>query len=91
MALLFWNAIQEAKEKGFERFEMGRSDKDNLGLISFKEHWGALGTDVSYWKYASRPGMTTDSREKSVLRHLVPVTPDCILRAVGSLLYRHVG
>jgi CelD/BcsL family acetyltransferase involved in cellulose biosynthesis len=91
MALLFWNAIQEAKERGFEHFEMGRSDKDNLGLISFKEHWGAVGTDVSYWKYARRPGITTDSWKKSALRHLVPVTPDSILRAVGRLLYRHVG
>ena len=91
MALLFWNAIQEAKEKGFEHFEMGRSDKDNLGLISFKEHWGAVGTDVSYWKYERWPGITTDSLEKSVLRHLVPVIPDSILRVLGSLLYRHVG
>lgn len=91
MALLFWNAIQEAKEKGFEHFEMGRSDKENLGLVSFKEHWGAVGTDVSYWKYERWPGITTDSLEKSVLRHLVPVIPDSILRVLGSLLYRHVG
>ena len=40
MALLFWNTIQDAKDKGFDEFEMGRSDGSKPGLISFKEHWG---------------------------------------------------
>jgi CelD/BcsL family acetyltransferase involved in cellulose biosynthesis len=91
MALLFWNAIQEAKDKGCEEFEMGRSDNDNLGLISFKKHWGAVETDLCYWRYPHRPGKTTAGWEKSVLRHLIPITPDAVLRTVGGLLYRHVG
>src|SRR6266403_1418688 len=39
-ALLFWNAIQDAKANGIEEFDMGRSDTDNPGLVTFKEHWG---------------------------------------------------
>src|SRR5579863_2262397 len=37
MAFLFWRAIQDAKSRGIEEFDMGRSDCDNSGLISFKE------------------------------------------------------
>jgi CelD/BcsL family acetyltransferase involved in cellulose biosynthesis len=91
MALLFWNAIQDAKSKGCEQFELGRSDSDNIGLIAFKEHWGAVGTELRYWKYPDRPGMKTDNWEKGALRKLVPITPDVVLRAMGGLLYRHVG
>jgi lipid II:glycine glycyltransferase (peptidoglycan interpeptide bridge formation enzyme) len=91
VAFLFWNAIQEAKGKGFEQFEMGRSDIDNTGLISFKEHWGSVGTELRYWRYASQPETTGSNWEKSLLRKLVPITPDSVLRTVGGLLYKHVG
>jgi lipid II:glycine glycyltransferase (peptidoglycan interpeptide bridge formation enzyme) len=91
MALLFWIAIQEAKDKGFEQFEMGRSDTDNTGLISFKEHWGAVGTELRYWRYARQLETTGGNWEKSLLRKLVPITPDSVLRTVGGLLYKHVG
>src|SRR4029077_17355986 len=68
MALLFWNAIQEAKDKGIEQFEMGRSDSDNLGLISFKEHWGAVGESLSYWAYPYTPNVTPGAWQKAGLR-----------------------
>jgi hypothetical protein len=90
-ALLFWNAIQEAKDKGFEELEMGRSDVDNLGLIAFKEHWGASGTPISYWTYP-RIGIGLPSVwRKKLARRLVPALPDPVLRAVGKLLYRHIA
>jgi hypothetical protein len=91
MALLFWNTIQEAKDKGIEELEMGRSDTDNPGLISFKEHWGAVGKSLSYWAYPYRPRFTSGTWEKAILRQLVPVSPEPVLRTVGKLLYRHIG
>ena len=90
-AMLFWKAIQEAKDKGFEEFEMGRSDIDNLGLITFKEHWGASGTLMSYWTYP-RIGVGLSSVWRNKLaRRLVPILPDLMLKAVGKLLYRHIA
>ncbi len=91
VALLFWNAIQEAKSRGLEELEMGRSDASNHGLIFFKEHWGASRRELSYWTYPHRPGMTAGNLEKNVLRKTVPLVPDLALKAVGKLLYRHVG
>lgn len=91
MALLFWNAIKDAKNKGCEQFEMGRSDRGNLGLISFKEHWGAVGTELNYWKYPHKPRAAAGSWQEKVLHRLIPVVPDSALRIMGEVLYRHVG
>ncbi len=91
MALLFWNTIQDAKDKGFDEFEMGRSDGSKPGLISFKEHWGAVGTQLNYWRYPSRTVGTVDAWQKNMLRRLIPATPSSALRTMGMLLYRHIG
>ena len=91
MAFLFWQAIREAKEKGLDEFEMGRSNIDNLGLISFKEHWGAVGKPLSYWAYPHSPHTNQSTFEKAVLRCLIPATPDSVLAMVGKHLYRHIG
>lgn len=91
MALLFWNTIQEAKDQGVDELEMGRSESDNLGLIAFKEHWGALRKPLSYWTYPPGSGTTPNTLEKKILRFVVPVTPDAVLRTVGRLSYRHIG
>ena len=90
-ALLFWNAIQEAKQSGFEELEMGRSDVDNLGLIAFKDHWGAKSTVIRYWSY---PGGLTGPSElwkKKLAKYVVPALPDYALVGVGRFLYPHIG
>jgi len=89
-ALLFWKTIQEAKENGFDELEMGRSDVDNLGLIAFKEHWGASGRLISYWTYPHR-GTRLPNVWKRSARHIIPVVPNLALETVGKLLYRHIG
>ena len=89
--LLFWNTIQEAKDGGIEELDMGRSDVDNLGLISFKEHWGAVGKPLVYWCYPQRRGTPLSTWQKATLRRVVPIMPESVLRMAGNLLYRHIG
>jgi Acetyltransferase (GNAT) domain len=91
MVFLLWKAIEEAKDLRLEHFDMGRSDSDNLGLVSFKERWGAFRTQLCYWTYPNRPRRTSDFWKKDVLRRVVPVTPNSVLKSVGKLLYRHIG
>ena len=92
MALLFWKTIQEAKDRALEELDMGRSATDNLGLIAFKEHWGAIGTPLSYWRYPPPgPYVPRPAWQKSFARRLVQAAPDLALEAVGTLLYRHIG
>lgn len=89
--LLFWKAIQEAKDRGFEVFELGRSDVDNLGLIAFKEHWGATRQLISYWTYPPAQSQLPNVLKKKLVRRVVSSVPDAALEAVGSLLYKHIG
>ena len=92
MAFLFWKTIQEAKDKGLEELDMGRSDTDNLGLIAFKEHWGATGATLSYWRYpAPGPQLPQSAWQKSIARGFAQVAPDFVLETVGTLLYKHIG
>src|SRR4029077_3085655 len=90
-ALLFWNAIQDAKAKGIEELDMGRSDTDAQGLITFKEHWGASRSAVSYWRY---PVQAAASRPECLIRYakqIISIAPDVSLVMLGQFLYRHIG
>jgi CelD/BcsL family acetyltransferase involved in cellulose biosynthesis len=90
-ALLFWKAIQEAKDENFEEFDLGRSNADNPGLIAFKEHWGAERALLHYWIYPYRPSRATAKWKKSLARQVISAVPDLALMKLGTLLYRHIG
>lgn len=90
-ALLFWKAIQEAQGRGLENLDMGRSDIDNQGLVTFKEHWGAGATSINYWTYPKRPERHSTGWKKTLAEKLVSAAPDLALETVGRLLYRHIG
>jgi hypothetical protein len=91
IALLLWKTIQEAKDRGAEVLDMGRSDCNNLGLISFKERLGASRQPLFYWTYSNRPRRSLDVQGHAWLRKVVPATPDLVLEMAGTLLYRHIG
>ena len=92
MPFLFWRAIRDAKERGAEEFDFGRSEMDNEGLIAFKGHWGGVKRELVYYRYpatssetaAATPQMETALKAFSVL-------PDFCLTTAGKLLYRHIG
>jgi CelD/BcsL family acetyltransferase involved in cellulose biosynthesis len=86
---LFWNAIQQAKEKALERLDLGRSDRDNSGLVTFKDRWGAARSDLFYYSYPARGSYAP--WKLSVMRHVVERLPDPLLSMTGNLLYRHIG
>ncbi len=89
--LLFWRTIQEGKARGFDELELGRTDADNDGLVTFKDRWGARRRSITYWSYpeCTTPGPGVWS--KRMARRLVPLVPDLALRAVGAAWYKHIG
>jgi hypothetical protein len=97
MQLVLWNAIQEAKSDGLSRFDLGRSDWDNPGLILFKDRWGAKRSEITYLRLSSpkqsksvcAPAISDWKFRlaKKVSSHL----PDRVLRVAGALIYRHIG
>jgi CelD/BcsL family acetyltransferase involved in cellulose biosynthesis len=90
--LLFWKAIQDAKSNGLRELDMGRSDWSDLGLINFKNRWGAAQSTLTYWKYGG--GVTHLARQSwsaQTARWLFGHMPARLLSATGELFYRHVG
>ncbi len=88
---LFWRTIQEAKDNHQDELDMGRSDADGEGLITFKEHWGALASTLQYWNYPGRELSASNPWLKQARKTAVGLAPDFVIRIAGSLLYRHIG
>jgi hypothetical protein len=88
---LFWRTIQDAKDRGLEQLEMGRSDMDNQGLVAFKERLGASRQSISYWRYPQIDLHDPSRWRNKIAKRAVPVMPDLALETIGKVLYRHIG
>jgi Acetyltransferase (GNAT) domain len=92
MPWLFWKTIHEAKGMGLHELDLGRSDWDNPGLITFKDRLGGEQSVLSYWQYpkaAAQIGLLEMLRRPAgwAMGH----TPLPILTVAGRVLYRHIG
>ena len=92
MPCLFWRAIQDAIARGLEELDLGRSDCDNPGLITFKDRWSATRSLISYLRFPSgaprqlRPSRWSRRLTRSACRHV----PERCLTGIGELSYRHI-
>jgi CelD/BcsL family acetyltransferase involved in cellulose biosynthesis len=91
MPLLLWRAIEEAKAQGLESLDLGRSDLDNPGLITFKDRWGAARSDLTYVRYSRAPTRNSHRGPLHGLQRAFAYMPDRMLVMAGKLLYRHLG
>lgn len=89
MQLLLWRAIQEAKERNFAEFDLGRCELGNAGLRVFKDRWGAGCSPLTYWRF--RPGRSSSDLELEVARKFCRFFPPSLLQAAGRSFYRHIG
>ena len=92
MPLLFWRIIEQARDQGLQELDLGRSDLGNRGLITFKEHLGAQGHQIDYFRQGSEPSqLTSKTLPKFVVSGLCSLMPACVTNAAGKALYRHIG
>ena len=90
--LLLWEAVQEAKRSGLHEFDLGRSDRDTPGLVTFKDRWGTTRTTLHYWRCSTSPVPSlSTSRMMRIVKPLLARMPDHVLIAAGRLSYRHIG
>lgn len=92
MPLLLWKTIEDAKKKGAQELDLGRSDLDNLGLVRFKERFGAARSMLTYYVFPASPTRTlaTDWKMK-IAKRIFPVLPDRWLIMAGRVIYPHIG
>ena len=90
--MLFWRAIKEAKDAGMEELDLGRSDFDNPGLITFKERWLAASFTLTTWRvpiFIASPSY--EHLKVRLAKQMCAWLPEAVLTLAGRLLYRHIG
>jgi hypothetical protein len=91
MQLLLWKSIEEAKSVGLSEFDMGRSDLNNDGLITFKDRWGAGRSELVYLQYRRvRPSRPTALLAR-IARQVASLAPNALVGTAGKALYRHLA
>jgi hypothetical protein len=89
---LCWRVVEEAQAQGIEELDLGRSDRDQPGLIAFKDHLGARRTTLTYYTWPERRrGMAYDGPMARAALRVVTHLPDAALDLTGRLLYKHLG
>jgi hypothetical protein len=92
MPFLFWQAIRDAKRREATEFDFGRSELDNAGLITFKDHWGGRRSQLTYYRYpVERSEGAASLWRIDVARKAFSLLPDFCLMTAGNLLYKHIG
>jgi len=93
MPFLFWRLIEECKSEQVEELDFGRTDLDNEGLLSFKDRFGAVRTNLSYLRYqgVGKNSASSIHMHFPVAGQIFSKLPDAISWRLGGLLYRHMG
>jgi CelD/BcsL family acetyltransferase involved in cellulose biosynthesis len=97
MHLLYWNSIVDAKSCGLRTFDLGRTDFDQTGLITFKSRWGAAESNLLYLRvipgesglHIFDPVATTWGARAA--KRIFATAPTRILSMLGTILYKHIG
>lgn len=90
MPLLFWEVIKDARSREIETLDLGRSDLDNPGLITFKDRLGARASDLTYFR-SPAGAYRAPGAGSGLSKRIAAMLPDPLFAAVGRLLYPHVG
>ena len=91
--LVMWEAIKRYAGEGARSLCFGRTEPENEGLRQFKTGWGADESIINYYRYdlaadAFVPGKQAVSARANRVFSRLPVPA---LKAIGGLLYRHMG
>jgi len=89
---LLWRAIADAKSAGMEKFDLGRTERDNVGLLTFKNNWVSNPQQLIYWRF---PGTffldALGGWKLRVVKQMFSLMLKRFLRVLGELMYRHIG
>jgi lipid II:glycine glycyltransferase (peptidoglycan interpeptide bridge formation enzyme) len=92
MPFLLWRAIENGKTTGAKELDLGRSDDDNPGLITFKDKWTRNSCRLVYWRFPPPASRNSKVEWKFKLaKRMFGHMPTVLLSATGRLLYKHIG
>ena len=91
--LVMWEAIRWCRAAGYGSFCFGRTEPDNQGLLQFKDGWGTTRRAIRYYRYDMKraayvAGVPDNAAIYGKIFRALPIP---VLRAAGTVLYRHMG
>jgi FemAB-related protein (PEP-CTERM system-associated) len=92
--LLMWKTIEWGCEHGYQFLDMGRTARENEGLMEFKRRWGASQEPLPYYYHPATAGLASTSEQSPKFRLLTNGwrrLPLSIAGPLGGYLYRHLG
>jgi FemAB-related protein (PEP-CTERM system-associated) len=92
--LIIWKAIAWACEQGYQVLDLGRTARDNEGLMEFKRRWGAVMEPLPYYYSPHMAGLAATSESSWKYRLLTNCwkrLPLSIAGPLGGSVYRHLG
>lgn len=92
--LLMWESIAWAINTGYQIFDMGRTARDNQGLMEYKRKWGATAEPLPYYYWPQVAGLASTSetsRKYQMLTACWKRLPLPIASTLGGILYKHLG
>ena len=92
--LLYWTMLEYACDKGFKRFDFGRSSPDE-GTYKFKKQWGSEANQL-YWHYISLNGkqIKAEGLEQSKFAKAIEYwqkLPVPVTKILGPVIRKHIG
>lgn len=92
MPWLLWRAIAAGKADGATKFDMGRSEEGNEGLVRFKNHWVPEPHRLVYWRFPDYSSRGSSSAWKlAAAKCVFSCMPAWSRTVTGRLIYRHIG
>ncbi|MBN1569569.1 MAG: GNAT family N-acetyltransferase [Acidobacteria bacterium] len=90
---IFWEAIKEAHQEGYEVFDFGRTDPSNRSLMDFKARWGTQVVDLSTFYLPVRKTIVSktnyDAYPYRIMKKAIQHMPPRILAKFGEFIYKH--
>jgi Acetyltransferase (GNAT) domain len=89
---LLWRAISSGKSNGATHLDMGRTAKEDAGLLAFKNHWVPEPKRLVYWRFpgAASPNSPV-ARKLTMAKRIFSFMPNSLQAMTGRLIYRHIG
>lgn len=91
--LIMWEAIKYYCKNGYSEFCFGRTEPENQGLRQFKTGWGTKEHIINYYKYDLQMNAFVKDNQtiKPLYNKIFSTMPIPLLKAAGTLLYKHMG
>jgi CelD/BcsL family acetyltransferase involved in cellulose biosynthesis len=92
--LIVWEAINWGCSHGYTTLDLGRTARDNRGLMEFKRGWGATEEPLTYYYYPHAAGLAATSERSWKYRALTGCwkrLPLPVAKVLGENLYQQLG